>query len=76
MPLRFFGGAGIVLMIAATGLAWPLFVTYVETGLVPRFPTAILAMGKLGSREMTASSDLDLIWYSVLAALVSRAKRR
>jgi glycosyltransferase involved in cell wall biosynthesis len=44
-PLRFFGTAAVVLMLAAAGLAWPLFVTYVETGLVPRFPTAILATG-------------------------------
>jgi len=44
-PLRFFGVVGIVLMLAAAGLAWPLFVTYMETGLVPRFPTAILATG-------------------------------
>ena len=27
----------------AVGLAIPLFVEYAETGLVPRFPTAILA---------------------------------
>ena len=31
------------------------------TGLIKGQQTAILAMGKLGSREMTASSDLDLI---------------
>jgi [glutamine synthetase] adenylyltransferase / [glutamine synthetase]-adenylyl-L-tyrosine phosphorylase len=30
-------------------------------GKVPRADTAILAMGKLGGREMTATSDLDLI---------------
>jgi hypothetical protein len=44
-PLRFFSGVGIVLVIAAAALAWPLFVTYMETGLVPRFPTAILVTG-------------------------------
>src|SRR3954452_6396267 len=32
-----------------------------QHGRIPRQETAILAMGKLGSREMTASSDLDLI---------------
>ena len=26
-------------------LAWPLLTTYIETGLVPRFPTAILSTG-------------------------------
>jgi glutamate-ammonia-ligase adenylyltransferase len=32
-----------------------------QHGHIPQQETAILAMGKLGSREMTASSDLDLI---------------
>jgi len=32
-----------------------------QYGRIPGQETAILAMGKLGSREMTASSDLDLI---------------
>jgi glutamate-ammonia-ligase adenylyltransferase len=32
-----------------------------QHGRIPAQQTAILAMGKLGSREMTASSDLDLI---------------
>ena len=32
-----------------------------QHGHIPEQETAILAMGKLGSREMTASSDLDLI---------------
>jgi [glutamine synthetase] adenylyltransferase / [glutamine synthetase]-adenylyl-L-tyrosine phosphorylase len=32
-----------------------------QHGRIKRQQTAILAMGKLGSREMTASSDLDLI---------------
>ena len=27
--------------------------------------TAVLAMGKLGGREMTATSDLDLIWSTI-----------
>ncbi len=44
-PFRFFSAIGAVLTIMALGLAWPLFVTWLETGLVPRFPTAILATG-------------------------------
>ena len=32
-------------MRAAVILAVPLFITYLDTGLVPRFPTAILATG-------------------------------
>lgn len=46
-PLAFFGYAGLFLIVLALVLAWPLFVTYAETGLVPRLPTAVLVMGLL-----------------------------
>jgi len=42
---RFFGVLAVVLLIIATILALPLLLTYIETGLVPRFPTAILSTG-------------------------------
>jgi len=42
-PLPFFTGIFAVLAITSTLLAYPLFITFFETGLVPRFPTAILA---------------------------------
>lgn len=44
-PLAFFGFIALVLALMAIILAIPLFITYLETGLVPRFPTAILATG-------------------------------
>ena len=44
-PLAFFTGVGLALAIASIGFAIPIFVTYLETGLVPRLPTAILSMG-------------------------------
>jgi glycosyltransferase involved in cell wall biosynthesis len=44
-PVLFFGGIGALLLLAAIILAAPLAFTYLETGLVPRFPTAILATG-------------------------------
>lgn len=44
-PVLFFGGIGALLVLAAVILAIPLAFTYLETGLVPRFPTAILATG-------------------------------
>jgi glycosyltransferase involved in cell wall biosynthesis len=44
-PLAFFGLIGGVLAGLSIGLSIPLFLTYFETGLVPRFPTAILATG-------------------------------
>jgi glycosyltransferase involved in cell wall biosynthesis len=44
-PVLFFGAIGTVLGLIALCLAVPLFLTYLETGLVPRFPTAILVTG-------------------------------
>ena len=44
-PVLFFGGIGSLLLLAAVLLALPLVLTYLETGLVPRFPTAILVTG-------------------------------
>lgn len=44
-PLWFFGAVGLLLAAVALLLAVPLVVTYLQTGLVPRFPTAILVTG-------------------------------
>jgi len=41
----FYGAIGALLVIAAILLAVPLVETYLKTGLVPRFPTAILVTG-------------------------------
>ena len=46
-PVLFFGGIGALLVIAALFLAIPLLLTYLQTGLVPRFPTAILVTGMI-----------------------------
>ncbi|HVH78390.1 MAG TPA: glycosyltransferase [Stellaceae bacterium] len=44
-PFSFFAFWGGLAGIIALVLAYPLLITYLETGLVPRFPTAILATG-------------------------------
>jgi glycosyltransferase involved in cell wall biosynthesis len=44
-PLLFFGGVGALCALLAVILAIPLVITFAQTGLVPRFPTAILATG-------------------------------
>ena len=44
-PLAFFTGLGIALAIASIGLAIPIVVTFLEEGIVPRIPTAILSTG-------------------------------
>ena len=42
-PLFSFGWTAVALALISLGLGYPLFVEFAETGLVPRFPTAILA---------------------------------
>ena len=44
-PVLFYGSIGALLVALAIVLAVPLAITYVNTGLVPRFPTAILVTG-------------------------------
>jgi glycosyltransferase involved in cell wall biosynthesis len=44
-PLLFFGLIGGLLTLLSVVLAAPLALTYMDTGLVPRFPTAILVTG-------------------------------
>jgi len=44
-PMLFFGWIAALLAGAALLLSIPLVLTYLDTGLVPRFPTAILATG-------------------------------
>ena len=44
-PVLFYGGIGALLVVLAIVLAIPLAITYFETGLVPRLPTAILVTG-------------------------------
>src|SRR3546814_12095481 len=41
-PLAFFSAGGAVLALAAVALAFPLLLTYLDSGLVPRLPTAVL----------------------------------
>ncbi len=44
-PFVFFSILSALFLAAALALAYPIVVTFLETGLVPRFPTAILATG-------------------------------
>jgi len=44
-PLFFYGVIAVLLAALSVGLAYPVVVEFFETGLVPRFPTAILATG-------------------------------
>jgi glycosyltransferase involved in cell wall biosynthesis len=44
-PFAFFSTIFVVLATTSGTLGFPLLITFLETGLVPRFPTAILAVG-------------------------------
>src|SRR5467141_2106085 len=59
-PLRFFTAIGIFLMLVAIGLAIPVIVTYLEEGIVPRLPTAVLSMGLMILAVLSVSSGLVL----------------
>lgn len=62
-PFRFFGVIGLVLAAAALVVCAPVVVTYAETGLVPRLPTAILAAGimQLACLSLTCGIVLDSV---------------
>ena len=59
-PLRFFGLIGGMLALLSVGLSIPLVVTYLELGVVPRFPTAILSTGLMILAVLSVSSGLVL----------------
>ena len=44
-PLAFFSAIGGVLALVSVVLAIPIFVTYLQQGIVPRLPTAVLSTG-------------------------------
>ncbi|MEQ9639403.1 MAG: glycosyltransferase family 2 protein [Alphaproteobacteria bacterium] len=62
-PLPFFSLISGVLTVVAMVLTWPLVLTYLDTGLVPRFPTAILATGLmlLAALSLTCGLILDTV---------------
>lgn len=65
-PLLFFSLISALLALLAVALAVPLAVTYVETGLVPRLPTAVLAtgLGLLSSLSLTCGLILENVTHT------------
>ena len=59
-PLRFFSVIGIFLALVSIGLAIPILVTYLEQGIVPRLPTAVLSTGLMIVAVLSVSSGLVL----------------
>lgn len=62
-PLPFYGMAALAMALLSLVLAAPLVTTYLETGLVPRFPTAILSTGLalMAGLSLTAGLVLDTV---------------
>jgi len=59
-PLRFFGSLGVAFALVSIGLAIPIVVTYLEQGIVPRLPTAVLSTGLMIVAMLSLSSGLVL----------------
>jgi glycosyltransferase involved in cell wall biosynthesis len=59
-PLRFFSAIGVFLALVSIGLAVPILITYLEQGIVPRLPTAVLSMGLMIVAMLSVSSGLVL----------------
>jgi glycosyltransferase involved in cell wall biosynthesis len=59
-PLRFFSAIGVFLILVSIGLSIPIIITYLEEGIVPRLPTAVLSMGLMILAMLSISSGLVL----------------
>ena len=59
-PLRFFTAIGVFLILVSIGLSIPILITYLEEGIVPRLPTAVLSMGLMVLAMLSLSSGLVL----------------
>ncbi len=62
-PLQFFSLTALFLALTALILGWPLLTTFLETGLVPRLPTAVLVTGLmvLAALSFIAGLVLDTV---------------
>ena len=67
-PFLFFGILALILALTSVGLAVPLAITYLEIGLVPRLPTAVL------SASIMLLSFLSLVCGLILDT-VTRGRR-
>jgi hypothetical protein len=59
-PLAFFSAIAMALALVSIGLAIPVVVQYLETGLVPRVPTALLSTGLMLVAALSGTSGLIL----------------
>ncbi|MGY6554945.1 MAG: glycosyltransferase family 2 protein [Wenzhouxiangella sp.] len=59
-PLSFFGGIALVLATLGAALGIPVIIEFMASGLVPRFPTAILATGLMILAALSGVTGLIL----------------
>lgn len=59
-PMLFFGAIGALLALGGVALSIPLVSTYLQTGLVPRLPTAVLVTGLMILAALCAFTGLIL----------------
>ena len=79
-PLAFFTAVGVALAFVSIGLAIPIFVTFLQEGIVPRIPTAILSTGVMLAAFLSVVAGIVLDTVSkgrremkLLAYLAQRA---
>lgn len=62
-PLPFFGALGVLFGLAGLLAGLPVILTYIDTGLVPRLPTAVLSVGMVlvGWLSIFAGLILDVV---------------
>lgn len=71
-PLAFYGVVSVILATASITLAIPLAFTYLETGLVPRLPTAILSSALMLLAALSAVCGVVLDTVSLARHEVKR----
>lgn len=59
-PLEFFATLGTLLLLAALAIGAPVVMVFVETGLVPKLPSAVLATGLMLLSSLTLVCGLVL----------------
>ena len=74
-PLLFFSLMSALFALTALGLAYPVIVEFLETGLVRRFPTAILATGLaiLSALSLASAFILDTVTHGRRSAALLHA---
>jgi len=65
-PLAFFGFMCVLLALVSLGLAAPIVLEFMQTGLVPRLPTAVLSVGIMlvAVLSMACGLILDTVTHS------------